>query len=161
MIEVNAHLPECTLHCRGQQGLDGITVSELTRGRLVVIFAVPGAFTPTCSEAHLPGFQAVAHKLRDLGVEEIACVAVNDPFVMRAWAEAGNVGEEISLLSDGNGVFTRALGMDRDMSQAAMGVRSKRYAMVVEDGVVRWLGVDESGLENSSAEAVLAFLESR
>ncbi|HHO70419.1 MAG TPA: peroxiredoxin [Halothiobacillus sp.] len=159
MIEVNDRLPEATLYCRGEQGLDGISIAELTKGRRIVIFAVPGCFTPTCSEAHLPGFLALSHKLREKGIDEIVGLAVNDPFVVRAWGESHNVGDEITLLSDGNGSFTRALGMERDMSQAAMGLRSKRYAMIVDDGLVMWLGVDESGLESSSAESVLAALD--
>jgi len=158
MIQVNERLPEATLHCRGEQGLDGMSITELTRGRKIVLFAVPAAFSPTCSDDHVPGFLVNADRIRAAGVDEIVCVAVNDPFVMRVWGKSLNVGESLTLLSDGNGSFTRALGMERDMSQAAMGQRSKRYAMIVDDGVVTWLGVDDAGLENAAAEAVLAAL---
>jgi len=97
-------------------------------------------------------------EIRAKGIDDIFCVAVNDPFVMKFWGEHLNVGDSVRMVSDGNGAFTRALGMERDMSNGAMGIRSKRYAMIVKNGVVEWLGVDESGLANSSAEAVLAAL---
>ncbi|WP_407275608.1 peroxiredoxin [Halothiobacillus sp. DCM-1] len=159
MIQVGDKLPGVTLHERGEQGLDGYTVAELTAGKTVVFFAVPGAFTPTCSEKHVPGFIAQAAALRAAGVAQVYCVAVNDPFIMRLWAASfGDAAQSIRFLSDGNAAFTEALGMGRDMSNAAMGLRSKRYALIAEDGVVRWLGVDESGLQNASAESVLAAL---
>lgn len=159
MVELGQKLPEATLYERGEQGLNGCTVTELTAGQTVVFFAVPGAFTPTCSEKHVPGFIAEAKALNAAGVAQIYCVAVNDPFVMKLWAASfGASAESIRFLSDGNGAFTQAMGMARDMSNAAMGLRSKRYAMIVTDGVVRWLGVDESGLAQSSAESVLAAL---
>lgn len=158
MIEVGQKLPEVTLYHRGEHGLNGCSLSEMTASRRVVLFAVPGAFTPTCSDKHVPGFLEHNKAIRAKGVDEIYCVAVNDPFVMKFWGEHLNVGDSIQMASDGNGMLTRALGMERDMSSAAMGVRSKRFAMIVNDGVVEWLGVDESGLANSSAEAVLAAL---
>lgn len=158
MIEVGQKLPEATLYHRGEQGLNGCSVNEMTAAQRVVLFAVPGAFTPTCSDAHVPGFMIHNDAIRAKGVDDIICVAVNDPFVMKFWGEHLNVGEAIHLVSDGNGVFTQALGMERDMRGGAMGVRSKRYAMIVNDGLVEWLGVDESGLANSSAEAVLGAL---
>jgi len=161
MIQVNDRLPEATLFCRGPQGLDGVAVQELTADRTVVLFAVPGAFTPTCSNQHVPGFIEDADALRQVGVEEIICVAVNDPFVLRSWGEQLGVGDRLRLLSDGNGAFTRALGMERDMNSAAMGIRSKRYAMLVEDGHVAWLGVDESGLDQAASQQVLAALRER
>jgi peroxiredoxin len=158
MIQTHDHLPEATLHCRGPQGLDGCTISELTADQRVVLFAVPGAFTPTCSDAHVPGFLTLNDEIRARGIDEIVCVTVNDPFVMKFWAEHLGVGAAIRFLSDGNGMFTRSIGMERDMSGGAMGMRSKRYAMIVENGEIQWLGVDESGLQNSSAESVLAAL---
>lgn len=159
MIQVNDRLPEATLFCRGPQGLDGVAVQEITEGRTVALFAVPGAFTPTCSQRHVPGFLSHADELCRLGVDEIFCVSVNDPFVLRVWAEQLGADERVRFLSDGNASFTHALGMERDMTSAAMGIRSKRYAMLVEDGVVRWLGVDESGLEQAAAETLLAALK--
>lgn len=158
MIEVGQKLPEATLYYRGEQGLNGCSVAELTGSQRIVLFAVPGAFTPTCSDAHVPGFIALNDAIRAKGVDNIFCVAVNDPFVMKFWGEHLNVGDAVRMLSDGNGAFTQALGMERDMRGGAMGIRSKRYAMIVNNGVVEWLGVDESGLVNSSAEAVLAAL---
>ncbi len=159
MIEVGQKLPDATLHYRGEQGLNGCAVSELVSGQKIVIFAVPGAFTPTCSDTHVPGFVLHSASIRAKGIDEIYCVAVNDPFVMKFWAQHLGVNEQtIRFLSDGNGMFTQAIGMARDMSNGAMGLRSKRYAMIVNNGVVQWLGVDESGLAHSSAEAVLAAL---
>lgn len=158
MIQVHDRLPEATLYARGPQGLDGVSTHELTADRRIVLFALPGAFTPTCTQEHLPGFMREAATLRALKVDEIVCVAVNDPFVLKFWGEQMAVQDSLRLLSDGNATFTRAVGMERDMSSAAMGLRSKRYAMVVEDGVVRWLGVDDSGLARASVESVIAAL---
>ena len=158
-IQIGQALPVGTLYRRGESGLEEISTTALFAQRTVVIFAVPGAFTPTCSDEHLPGFMVNADALKAAGVDEIVCLAVNDPFVMRAWAQAHDVdASDITFLSDGNGDWTQALGMQRDMHKAAMGMRSKRYAMLVADGVLTWLGVDESGLVNSRAEAVLAVL---
>lgn len=157
-LQIGHSLPAGTLYRRVEAGLEEIATRELFRGRRVVLFAVPGAFTPTCSDEHLPGFIVHADALKAAGVDEIVCLAVNDPFVMRAWGQAHGAMGQISFLSDGNGEWTAALGMVRDMRKAAMGLRSKRYAMLVEDGVLKWLGVDESGLAHSRAEAVLAAL---
>ena len=152
-------LPAGILYRRGEAGLEEVATHNLFGGRKVVVFAVPGAFTPTCSDEHLPGFIVHADALKKRGVDEIVCVAVNDPFVMQAWAQSHDGAGQISFLSDGHGDWTHALGMVRDMRKAAMGMRSKRYAMLVEDGVLKWLGLDESGLANSRAEAALAALQ--
>lgn len=157
-LTIGQPLPAGTLYRRGEAGLEEIATPELFKGRRVVLFAVPGAFTPTCSDEHLPGFIVHADALKAAGVDAIVCLAVNDPFVMRAWAKAHGEPEHITFLSDGNSEWTAALGMGRDMRKAAMGLRSKRYAMIVEDGVLQWLGVDESGLAHSRAEAVLEAL---
>ena len=157
-IHVGQHMPQGLLYRRNAQGLESIATQDLFAQRTVVVFAVPGAFTPTCSDEHLPGFIVNADALKAAGVDEIVCVAVNDPFVMRAWAQLHDSDGAITFLSDGNGDWTAALGMQRDMHKAAMGLRSKRYAMLVADGILTWLGVDESGLTNSRAEAVLAVL---
>jgi peroxiredoxin len=157
-IQVGQTLPAGMLYRRGENGLEEISTQALFAQRTVVLFAVPGAFTPTCSDEHLPGFIVNADALKAAGVDEIVCLAVNDPFVMRAWAQAYDVDADFTFLSDGNGDWTQALGMQRDMRKAALGMRSKRYAMLVADGVLTWLGVDESGLVNSRAEAVLAVL---
>jgi peroxiredoxin len=157
-IQVGQTLPVGMLYRRGESGLEEISTQTLFAQRTVVVFAVPGAFTPTCSDEHLPGFIVNTDALKAAGVDEIVCLAVNDPFVMRAWAQVHDGDGEITFLSDGNGDWTQALGMQRDMRKGAMGMRSKRYAMLVADGVLTWLGVDESGLVNSRAETVLTVL---
>ena len=134
------------------------SLDVLGRGK-VVLFAVPGAFTPTCSDYHLPGFVHRAHELRHKGVDTIACVAVNDPFVMGAWGRERKVGDSVVMLADGNAEFTRAMGLEVDMSGAGLGLRSQRYAAIIDDGVISVLFVEpERGLKVSSAEAVLATL---
>lgn len=130
----------------------------LGQGR-VVLFAVPGAFTPTCSDHHLPGYVVRAEELRAKGVDRVACLSVNDPFVMGAWSRAQNVGETVVMLADGNGEFTKAMGLEMDGSAVGLGTRSQRYAAILEDGTVTALFVEpERGLTVSSAEAVLAAL---
>jgi peroxiredoxin len=130
----------------------------LGRGK-VVLFAVPGAFTPTCSDYHLPGFVLRAAELRAKGVDAIVCVAVNDPFVMDAWGQDQGVGEDVVMLADGNGEFTDAMGLQMDGRSFGLGTRSQRYAAVIEDGVIAALHVESGpGLDVSSAESVLASL---
>jgi peroxiredoxin len=125
----------------------------------VVLFAVPGAFTPTCSERHLPGFIEKAEEIKAKGVDRIVCLSVNDAFVMDAWGKAQGAGDKVTMLADGNGEFSRAVGLDFDGSKFGMGLRSQRYALVVEDGVVTRLAVEEPmKFEVSSAEAILADL---
>jgi peroxiredoxin len=126
----------------------------------VVLFAVPGAFTPTCSDHHLPGFVMRGEDLKAKGVDSIVCIAVNDPFVMGAWGKDQNVGNEVVMLADGNGEFTRAMGLTMDGSGFGLGpLRSQRYAAIIDDGVVAWLAVEPgAGLNVSSAEEVLAAL---
>jgi peroxiredoxin len=160
MIQVGERLPAVNLKHLTADGIKDMPVAELTQGKKVVLFAVPGAFTPTCSEKHLPGFLTEAAALKAKGVDTIACVAVNDPFVMSAWDKATAVGGRVELLSDGNAEFTKALGLDFDGSAVGLGTRSKRYAMVVDDGVVKTLLVEEAPgqAEKSSAQAILATL---
>lgn len=159
-INVGDRLPSATFKKFTSEGVRDVALADLVHGRKVVLFAVPGAFTPTCSEKHLPGFVEQAEALKARGVDEIVCVAVNDPFVMNAWEKARDVGGKVRLLSDGNGDFTRAIGMEMDGRGAGLGERSRRYAMVVEDGVVRTLLIEDvpSQAEKSSASAVLATL---
>ena len=134
------------------------SVDALGKGK-VVLFAVPGAFTPTCSDFHLPGFVLRADDLHAKHVDTIACISVNDPFVMGAWGRDQNVGDTVVMLADGNGEFTRAMGLEADLSGGGLGTRSQRYAAVIEDGIVTALFVEpERGLNVSSAEAVLAAL---
>jgi glutaredoxin/glutathione-dependent peroxiredoxin len=160
MIQVGDRLPAANLKRLTADGIKDMPVAELTRGKKVVLFAVPGAFTPTCSEQHLPGFLQQAAAFKAKGIDTIACVAVNDPFVLNAWGKASAVDGRIELLSDGNAEFTKALGLDFDASAVGLGTRSKRYAMVVDDGVVRTLLIEDvpSKAQKSSAEAVLATL---
>ena len=159
-IKVGDRLPEVKLKRLTAEGIKDVSTGELTRGKKVVMFAVPGAFTPTCSERHLPGFVEQAGAIRAKGVDTIACVAVNDPFVLSAWGKAGNVGDKVELLSDGNGELAKALGLELDARGFGLGTRSQRYAMVIEDGVVKTLMVEEvpTQAEKSSAAAILATL---
>jgi glutaredoxin/glutathione-dependent peroxiredoxin len=136
-----------------------VSLGELFKGKRVVLFAVPGAFTPTCSMKHLPGFVADADKMRAKGVDEIACVAVNDVFVMDAWGKSSGAPGKVRMLADGNGEFTRAVGLELDASGFGMGKRSQRYGMVVRDGKVEQLHVEPGpGLNVCSAESMLAKL---
>ena len=139
--------------------MKNITTEELFGGKKVVIFAVPGAFTPTCSEQHLPGYITHAEAIRAKGVDSILCVSVNDAFVMGAWGKDRGAGEAVTMIADGNGDFSKALGLDFDGSGIGFGVRSQRYAAIVEDGVVTKLAVEEPmKFEVSSAEAILEAL---
>ncbi len=159
MIEIGQKLPDVTLQTMTAEGIRPVSTGELFAGKKAVLFAVPGAFTPTCSDAHLPGYQLQAEALRAKGVELVACVAVNDAHVMGAWGKSRNTGDDVLLLADGNAELARALGLEIDLARAGMGVRSRRYAMVLEDGVVRYLGVEPGpGVSVSGADAVLATL---
>ena len=156
-IKAGDRLPEVALQ-RISTGVETLDTRTLFENRKVVIFAVPGAFTPTCSEKHLPGFVEHFDAFRERGVD-VACVAVNDPFVMQAWAESQHVPEGLMMLADGNGDFTRALGLEMDASAYGMGTRSKRFAIYAEDGVVRQVLVEAPGeFRVSSAEHLLAQL---
>ena len=159
-IQVGDRLPAVNLKQLTADGIKDVPITELTKGKKVVLFAVPGAFTPTCSEKHLPGFVEQAEAIKAKGVDAILCVAVNDPFVLSAWEKARNVGGKVNILSDGNAEFTRAIGLDLDASGFGLGTRSKRYAMVVDDGVVKALKVEDAPTqaEKSSAAAILAAL---
>ena len=156
-IQIGDRIPEAVLqHIDG--GVKKIDTPTLFEGRKMVLFAVPGAFTPTCSERHLPGFVEHFDAFRERGIE-VACMAVNDPFVMQAWGESQHVPAGMRMLADGNADFTRALGLEMDASGYGMGTRSKRFALYAEDGVVRELFVEAPGeFRVSSAEHVLAHL---
>lgn len=151
-IKVGDKLPEATFTIMGEGGPKPVASGELFAGKTVVLFAVPGAFTPTCSEQHLPGFVGHADALKAKGVATIACTAVNDVFVLNAWAKARDAGE-ISMLADGNADFAKALGLDIDLTRFGLGTRSKRYAMIVDDGVVKYLAVEDSPPEHNKATA--------
>lgn len=156
-IQVGDKIPTGTLKIMGEKGPADISTAELFDGKKVVLFAVPGAFTPGCSITHLPGFVVNADKIKANGIDSIICTAVNDAFVMDAWGKTQNA-EELVMAADGNAEFTQALGLTLDASGFGMGTRSKRYAMVVDNGVVTYLGVDEKGIEKSAADAVLQIL---
>lgn len=144
-IKVGDRLPDGTFRVMKDGKPADMTVAELTKGKKVALFAVPGAFTPTCSAKHLPGYKEKAAELRAKGVDKVACVAVNDVFVMNAWGKDQQVGDDVIMLSDGNGAFTKAIGLEMDASGFGMGSRSKRYSMIVEDGVVKQLNVEAPG----------------
>jgi peroxiredoxin len=155
-IQVGDKLPAATLKVPTADGIQDRSTDELFGGKKVVLFSVPGAFTPTCSAKHLPGFVQNAAALRAKGVDAVVCLAVNDAFVMGAWAKDQKVGDTVVMAADGNGEFARALGLDFDGAKFGMGRRSQRFAMVVENGVVKHLAVEAPGkFEVSSAEAVL------
>ena len=157
-IKVGDKVPSVNLAHMTESGPGGLGSDELFGGKKVVMFAVPGAFTPTCSAAHLPGFVANADKIKAKGVDDIVCISVNDAFVMDAWGKAQNA-DAIHMVADGSGEFAKAAGLELDLASRGLGVRSQRYAMVVEDGVVTHLHVDEAGqLDKSSAEAMLELL---
>jgi len=159
-IQVGQKIPAATLKVPSADGIQDKTTAELfPAGKKVVVFSVPGAFTPTCSAKHLPGFVQNAAAIKGKGVDSIVCLAVNDAFVMGAWGKDQNVGDKVIMAADGNGEFAKALGLDFDGSKFGMGHRSQRFAMVVEDGVVKHLAVEAPGkFEVSSAEAVLRAL---
>ncbi|WP_138438290.1 peroxiredoxin [Marinobacter alexandrii] len=156
-IQVGERLPSIELQVMGSNGPEKVQTGDLFAGKKVVLFAVPGAFTPTCSAAHLPGFVVNADNLKAKGVDSIVCTSVNDTFVMDAWGKAHNA-EQIVMLADGLGEFAGALGLTQDRTASQMGIRSQRYAMIVNDGVVEMLNIDEKGLETTSSEAILAAL---
>ena len=159
-IAIGDSLPDATFRVLEDDGIAPMTTSELVAGKKVVLFAVPGAFTPTCHLKHLPGFIENAEAFKKKGVDVVACVAVNDPFVVDAWADASGGKGKVLFLSDGNGEFTKKIGMDFDGSGIGLGTRSKRYAMLVEDGVVTAMNTEESpGVADvSTAENLLKAL---
>ena len=157
-IQEGDRLPEATLHTMQEGRPTPVTTADLFGGKKVVVFAVPGAFTPTCSQAHLPGYVVNADAIKAKGVDSIVCLSVNDAFVMGAWGDSANA-EALQMVGDGNGEFTQAIGLEMDGSGFGLGTRSQRYAMIVDDGVVSKLAVEDPGqFEVSAAEAILAAL---
>lgn len=157
-VSVGDSIPNLTLKVMGENGPEDISTELLFAGKKVVMFAVPGAFTPGCSVTHLPGYVVNADKIKAKGVDTIVCVAVNDAFVMGAWGKASNA-EEIVMLADGNGELTAALGLELDASGFGMGKRSQRYAMIVDNGTISTLAVEPAGgIDVSAAEAILEAL---
>jgi len=156
-ISVGDKLPDVKLMIGGAEGPAPTTSGELFGGKKVVMFALPGAFTPTCSAKHVPGFVENYEAFKAKGVDELVCVSVNDAFVMAAWGKDQKAGDKVTMIGDGNGDFSKAVGLDFDGSGFGMGTRSQRYALYAEDGVVKVLNVEEPGaFEVSSAQAMLA-----
>jgi peroxiredoxin len=163
-IKVGDKLPPGTLHEYNETETPGcpvgpvpVSVEDLTKNRKIVIFGLPGAFTPTCSAKHVPSYLAHIDALKRKGVDEVVCVSVNDAFVMGAWARDQRAGGKVRMLGDGSGTWTKALGLELDLSARGLGVRSQRYSMLVDNGVVKTLNVEEAGkFEVSGAETMLA-----
>lgn len=156
-ISTGDKLPSLTLKTMGAEGPEEITTDSIFDGKKVVLFALPGAFTPGCSNTHMPGFVVQADAIKAKGVDSIVCLAVNDAFVMGAWGETQNA-DELLLVADGSCAFTSAIGMELDLTAGGLGIRSQRYAMIVNDGVVEAIELDQGSIEKSTAEAILELL---
>lgn len=143
-IKVGDRLPESSFTVMGENGPEPVSSNAFFKGRKIALFAVPGAFTPTCHEQHMPGFLTSLDELSSKGVDGVACTAVNDVFVLNFWAKATGADGKVTMLSDGSAVFAKKTGLDIDLTDFGMGVRSKRYAMLVDDGVVKVLNIDEA-----------------
>ena len=158
-IKAGERMPQGTFKRMTKEGPKDVTTDELFKGKTVVLFSVPGAFTPTCDAKHLPGFVQLADQIHARGVDTIACMAVNDVFVMNAWGKASGVGDKIVMLADGNGAYAKALGLELDAQKFGMGTRGQRFAITVQDGVASRVDVEEPGqFKVSAAEAVLSHL---
>ncbi len=159
MIKVGDHLPESTFTAMTADGPKPRTTAEIFKGKKVVLFGVPGAFTPTCHRNHLPSYRDKADEIKAKGVDQIAVISVNDVFVMGAWADASGAKDKIEFLADGSAAFTKATGLDLDLSARGMGVRCKRFSMLVHDGVVKSLDIEENpGIEQTGADAMMKHL---
>jgi len=158
-ISAGEKMPRGSLTVMGTSGPESLSTDDIFSGKKVVLISVPGAFTPTCSMSHLPGFVGNADKILSKGVDTIACMAVNDVFVMKAWGADQQVGDKILMLADGNADYTKALGLDLDATKFGMGVRGQRFAIIVEDGVATHVAVEEpASFDVSRAEAILEVL---
>jgi peroxiredoxin len=155
-IKVGDKLPSVTLQQMQENGVTDVNSDDLFKGKKVVLFALPGAFTPTCSASHVPGYLVKSDEIFARGVDSIICLSVNDAFVMHAWGKDQNVEDKIQMIADGSANFTHAVGLELDLTKPGMGIRSRRYAMIVNDGVVEALNVEEAGkFEVSDAETIL------
>ena len=158
-IKVGDKVPSMTLKRLGAGGLEDVDTEALFSGRKVVLFSVPGAYTPTCSAEHLPGYVARADEIKAKGVDDIVCLAVNDPWVMKAWGDEHGASGRVTMLPDGNGAFTKAMGLEQDLSGASLGVRGKRFSLIVDDGVVKAIEIEPGkGVSVSGADACLVKL---
>ncbi|MBT3205750.1 MAG: peroxiredoxin [Gammaproteobacteria bacterium] len=155
-IQVGDNIPSSTLFYMTDTGVTKVTTDELFSGKKVVLFALPGAFTPTCSASHLPGYVMKSNDILAKGIDSIVCISVNDPYVMAAWGEQHNVASKVKMIADGNGDFTRAIGLEINRADSGMGLRSQRYAMLINNGIVELLNVEQAGkFEISDAETIL------
>ncbi len=158
-IEVGDRVPSVQVHVLANGAPSGISTDDIFGGKKVALFGLPGAFTRTCSAKHLPGFTNNADALKAKGIDTVVCLSVNDAFVMGAWGEAQDVGEKVMMVADGSANFTKAAGLDIDMSEKGYGLRSRRFSMIVDDGTVTTLHIDEPGtFETTSAEVLLGDL---
>jgi glutaredoxin/glutathione-dependent peroxiredoxin len=158
-IKAGDHMPSGTLKVMTKDGPKDVSTDELFKGKKVVLFSVPGAFTPTCDARHLPGFVQLADQIRAKGVDTIACMAVNDVFVMNAWGKASSAGDKVMMLADGNGDYAKALGLELDARKFGMGTRGQRFALLVDDGALKAVNVEEPGqFKVSAAEYILGQL---
>lgn len=158
-IKVGDKVPSVTLQQMQENGVTNVNSDDLFKGKKVVLFALPGAFTPTCSASHVPGYVVKADEIFARGVDSIVCLSVNDAFVMDAWGKDQNVEDRIQMIADGSAQFTRAVGLELDLTKPGMGIRSCRYAMIVNDGVVETLNIEQAGkFEVSDADTILAAL---
>ena len=156
MIKVGERIPSAKMRVMTANGPKDVTTDEIFKGKKVAFFALPGAFTPTCSAKHLPGYVEQAGAIKGKGVDSIVCMSVNDAFVMDAWGKAQNVGDKVMMVADGNADFTKALGLELDLVANGMGTRSRRFSMLVQDGVVKSLNVEKPGaFEVSDASTML------
>jgi peroxiredoxin len=160
-ISVGDRLPEATFTVMGGEGPDQKTTADVFGGKKVVLFAVPGAFTPTCSKQHLPGFVANADKIKGKGIDTIACTAVNDVFVMDAWGKSAGAEGKVMMLADGSADFAKKIGLEMDLTERGLGMRCKRYAMIVDDGVVKALEIEDAPgtADKSGADAIAKLLD--
>lgn len=158
-INVGDSIPSVTLYRMGANGPEGLSSDDLFKGKKVVMFGLPGAYTPTCSAKHLPGYVQNADAIKGKGIDTIVCISVNDAFVMGAWGKDQNVGDKVAMVADGSADFAKATGLEMDLTERGMGVRCQRFSMVVDDGVVKSLHIEEPGaFDISSAERMLAEL---
>ena len=156
-IQVGEKLPSVKVMQWGEKGPEATTTDELFKGRKVAFFGVPGAFTPTCSAKHVPGFVQKAAEFRAKGVDAIVCTSVNDVFVMNAWGKDQNVGADVLMVADGDAEFTKACGLELDLTGKGLGLRNQRFSMLIDDGVVKVLNIDPPGsFEKTSAETLLS-----
>lgn len=161
MIKVGDRIPDATLKHLTASGIEDVSTTDVFKGRKVALFAVPGAFTPTCAQQHLPDYIANAAKFREKGLDDVVCLAVNDPFVMKAWGDKSEVGDAVTMLADGNGELTKAMGLDFDGSGVGLGTRCKRFSAYLDDGVFKVLEVEDNPgvVSVSGAERLLNLIE--